>query len=39
MKIGRCPQVGHFQRAAFATIQQKRRIGYRGGSLALDAML
>jgi hypothetical protein len=38
MKIGRRPQVGHFQRAAFAIIQQKRRIGYRGGSLALDAM-
>jgi hypothetical protein len=38
MKIGRRPQVGHFQRAAFAIIQQKRRIGYRSGSLALDAM-
>src|ERR1700756_5540076 len=37
-RIGRRPQVGHFQRAAFAIIQQKRRIGYRGGSLALEVM-
>jgi hypothetical protein len=39
IKIGLRPQVGHCKRAAFAIIQQKRRMGYRGDSLALVTII